>query len=208
MVGATVSWLDYNLTMNQAKAEELLSVTRHRFTVEEYHKMGEVDIFGEDDRVELIDGEVVRMTPVGLRHVRCVNRLTVLFVRFADAAGRFEVNVQNPINLGEYGEPLPDLALVKGPPVGRLPGPAEIALVVEVSDTTITYDRTVKLPLYASVGIPEAWIVNLNEDTVEVHADPSPEGYRSTSYFERGSQVVSATIPGLTLDAEKILPPQ
>lgn len=168
--------------------------------------MGEVGIFGEDDRVELIDGEVVRMTPVGLRHVRCVNRLTVLFVSFADDAGRFELNVQNPINLGERGEPLPDLALVEGPPAGRLPGPAEIALVVEVSDSTVAYDRLIKLPLYASVGVPEAWIIDLNEDTVEIHANPGPKGYGSVSRFGRESQVVSATVSGFVLATDDILP--
>ena len=192
--------------------EKIASVVKHRFTVEEYHRMGEAEIFGEDDRVELMDGEVLEMAPIGWRHAESVRRLINTLARFGGegplAGRRYEVDAQNPVTLGSYYEPQPALALIEGQFSGRLPGPAEIALVVEVSDTTVAYDRTVKLPLYASVGIPGAWIVNLNEDTVEVHADPSPEGYRSTSYFERGSQVVSATVPGPILDAEKILPPQ
>lgn len=187
------------------------AVTRHRFTAAEYHLMGEAGIFHEGDRVELIDGEVLEMNPIGDRHVRCVNRLTVVFVRFADgpeSAGRYEVNVQNPVALGEYGEPQPDLALVESQPVGRLPGPGEISLLVEVAETSLAFDRDVKLPRYAEAGVPETWIVNLGENVVEVYSDPGPERYRVVSRFGRGERVGSATIPGLAFDAAEALPPE
>lgn len=115
---------------------------------------------------------------------------------------------QNPVSLGRYYEPQPDLVLIEGQLSGRLPGPTEIGLVVEVSDATLAYDRRVKLPLYASFGIPEAWIVDLDEDRVEVHFSPGSQGYRLISRFGRNQQLVSATIPNLDLAAEKVLPPR
>ncbi len=136
-----------------------MGVVRHRFTVEEYRKMGEAGIFSEDDRVELIDGEVVEMAPIGGRHVESVIRLNRLLSCWAldtREAGLF-VSVQNPLALSGYGEPQPDLILVRRRE-GRsgVPVPEEVLLVVEVADTSLVYDRDRKLPLYAEAGIPEA----------------------------------------------------
>ena len=150
------------------------AINRHRFTVEEYHKMGEAGIFGEDDRVELIDGEVVEMTPIGWRHANCVNDLNMLLVRFAGE--RYVVSVQNPLTISEHGEPQPDLVLLKRRPHGRLPAPGDVALVIEVSDTTLSYDRDVKLPRYGRAGLAEVWIVDLEGRRVELHSAPSAEG--------------------------------
>ncbi len=188
-----------------------MSVVRHRFTVDEYHKMGEAGIFDEDDRVELIDGEVVEMTPIGWRHARCVRRLTNLFAGLVGGtAGRYEVDAQNPVFLGEHWEPQPDLALLsEEPPAGRLPGPGEIALVVEVADTSLAYDREQKLPLYAEAGIPEAWIVDLSEDRIEVYSEPVPggAGYGKVSRLSRGEELVSPTVSGLSFGVAEVLPP-
>jgi Uma2 family endonuclease len=187
-----------------------MNVTRHRFTVEEYHKMGEAGIFSEDDRVELIDGEVVEMTPIGWRHIWCVRQLNRIFVRFANgrvtSGERYEVAVLDPINLDKHGEPQPDLVLLHNPPLGRLPGPAEVALVVEVADTSLGFDRDVKLPHYA--GIAEAWLVDLNSQTIEVHSGAGRGGYRKTTRYTRGDRVESATHPGLVFDANEALPPK
>jgi len=185
------------------------AIKRHRFTVEEYHKMGEAGIFSEDDRVELIDGEVVEMTPIGWRHMWCVRRLIRLLASFAETSSgvRYEVDAQNPIALGEHGEPQPDLVLLRDPPVGRLPGPGEATLVVEVAGTSLAFDRDVKLPRYAEAGIAEAWLVDLNSETVEVHSGPGPGGYRRTTRFGRGDRVESAAAPDLAFDASEALPP-
>src|SRR3712207_4278462 len=139
-------------------AEQQEALRRRRFTVEEYHKMGEAGILGEDDRVELIDGEVLEMTPIGWRHVWCVRQLIGLLASFAETSSgvSYEVDAQNPITLGEHGEPRPDLILLLDPPVGHLPGPGEVALVVEVADTSLGFDRDVKLPRYAEARIAEA----------------------------------------------------
>lgn len=174
--------------------------------------MGEAGIFSEDDRVELIDGEVVEMTPIGWRHAQCVTLLNTLLARFAGeqalAGRRYEVSVQNPVGLSRHREPQPDLALVEGLPPGRLPGPAEVALVVEVADTSLAYDREIKLPLYAGAGIPETWLIDLNAEAIEVHSEPGPRGYGESARFEREERVASITMPGLAFDAAEVLPPE
>ena len=198
---------------------ETVGVTKHRFTVEEFHKMGEAGIFGADDRVELIDGEVVEMAAMGDRHVECVMRLNRLLSRWAFlgtaedtgvAEGILFVSPQSSLRISGYGEPQPDLVLLRryegrtGTPV-----PEEALLVVEVADTSLDYDREWKLPLYAAAGIPEAWLVDLTEDRVEVHSAPESggTGYGTVSRYARGEKVASATVPGLTFDAAEALPP-
>jgi Uma2 family endonuclease len=177
-------------------------VVRHRFTVEEYHKMAEVGLLSEDDRVELIDGEIVEMTPIGWRHARCVSRLTMLLARFA--GDRYVVSVQNPLTISEHGEPQPDLVLHAEPPPGRLPAPEDVLLVVEVSDTTLSYDRDVKLPRYAQAGIPEVWIVDLESRRIESHSTPSAEGYRVSREFGPGERARSGSVEGLSLPVDEI----
>ena len=178
-------------------------VAKRRFTVEEYHKMGEAGIFGEDDRVELIDGEVVEMNPIGWRHARSVRRLNVRLVR---AAGdRYSVSVQDPVTLSQHGEPQPDLMIHNEPPPGRLPSPEEVLVLMEVSDSTLSYDRNVKLPRYARAGIPEVWIVDLQGETLERHNDPRDGGYRRTEKAQRGEELASEALPGLLVPVNDAL---
>ncbi len=178
-------------------------VERHRFTVEEYHKMAEAGLFSEDDRVELIDGEIVEMTPIGWRHANCVNDLTMFLTSFA--RGRYVVSVQNPLTISDHGEPQPDLVLLKRRPRGRLPDPDDVALLIEVSDTTLAYDRDVKLPRYARAGIPEVWIVDLEGRRIEAHSAPSADGYGTSREFGPGERVSSASVEGLSLPVDEIL---
>lgn len=192
--------------MSESVSVTELPVTRHRFTVEEFHMMGEAGIFHEDDRVELVEGEVVEMSPIGWRHMEAVTALNRVLWELG-VGGRYDVSVQNPLVLAEYGEPQPDVALLrKERPRGRLPAPEDVLLVVEVAETSARYDREVKLPLYAHSGIPEAWLVDLGEEAVEVHSSPSPEGYRRISCFRRGEEVGSATVEGLAFGVAEILP--
>lgn len=182
------------------------TVTRHSFTVEEFHKMGEAGIFSEDDRVELVEGEVVEMSPVGRRHVWAINALTNLLVGWS--AGRYVVSVQNPVVLGEYGEYQPDLAILENPGTSaRLPTAEDVLLLTEVADTSTRYDRETKLPLYARSEIPEVWLVNFGEEAVEVHSSSGQRGYDSYSRVHRGGELRSATIGELAIsDAAEILP--
>jgi Uma2 family endonuclease len=179
-------------------------LTRWRFTVHDYHRMGEAGILHEDDRVELIEGELVEMTAIGTRHFSCVNRLTrMLVMNVGDEA---IVSVQNPVRLNEYNEPQPDLTVIRSRDYREsLPMPEDVLLLIEVSDTTLAYDRGVKLPLYAQAGIREVWIVDLVGETIERYTDPSEEGYRLADQIRRGQTLESDALPGLTPSVDEVL---
>ena len=184
-----------------------LELTRRRFTAEEYHWMARVGILGEDDRVELVDGEIVEMTPIGHRHAACVNRLAELFsLTLGNAA---IVSVQNPVRLGQYSEPQPDLALLRRKPdfyASGHPSAEDILLLVEVADSSAEPDRRVKIPLYARGGAPEVWLVELDQETVTVYRDPAPDGYHTVRVVRRGEQVAPAAFPSHSLAVSDILP--
>jgi Uma2 family endonuclease len=179
-------------------------VTRRRFTVHDYHRMGEAGILHEDDRVELIEGEIVEMAAIGTRHFTCVNQLNRLLVRgVGDAA---IVSVQNPVRLDEHTEPQPDLAVLQTRDYREsLPMPEDVLLLIEVSDTTLAYDRGVKLPLYARAGIPEVWIVDLMGEVIERHTGPSGDGYGHVERLRRGEEIRSSALPGPDFRVEAVL---
>ena len=175
-----------------------------RFTVSDYHRMAEVGILREDDRVELINGEIVEMTPVGGRHVACVSRLNRLLIQLL--GGDAVVNIQSPVQLCEHEEPEPDVAVVRARSYGGdLPGARDILLLIEVSDTSLGYDRARKLPLYARAGIPEAWLVDLPGEAIERHTNPAGGVYRITVRVGRGEEIASLEVPGLVLSADEVL---
>jgi len=177
---------------------------RRRFTVAEYQRMGEVGIFTDDDRVELIEGEIYQMSPIGIRHARCVNRLTVILSRHIEPG--MLPNVQNPIYLPGESAPQPDLAIVRDRDPGDLwPTLADIILVIEVSDSTLAYDRGIKLPLYAAAGIAEAWIVDLAAATVERHTEPRSGLYHLVARARPGESLASTVLPTLAIPVADIL---
>lgn len=170
------------------------------FNVDEYYAMAQAGILGEDDRVELIAGEVVVMSPIGSRHAGCVKALAGLLFR---AAGRKAViSVQDPLRLGGSAEPQPDLAVLAWRADSyrsRHPEPKDTHLVVEVADSSLDFDREVKLPLYASHGIPEVWVVDLRAGIIEVHRSPGPDGFAESSPRSDDDRL---TVPGLDLEVE------
>lgn len=181
-------------------------VVLRRWTVEEYHKMAAAGVLGEDDPVQLLDGEIVVMTPIGARHAASVNRLARLLNAAVD--NRFLVSVQNPVRLSPCSEPQPDLALLSWRDDGyatELPSAADIVLVIEVADSSGVLDRRVKLPLYAEAEIEEVWIVDLESETVDVHTGPHPRGYRRQSVRRHGEDVVSPSVPGLSVPVDSAL---
>jgi len=183
-----------------------VQLLRRSFTVEDYHRMAQAGILSEDDRVELIDGEILKMTPIGSRHATCVRRLNRLFSMAAGA--RVIVDVQNPIRLGEHSEPQPDLALLRPRPDfygSSHPGPQDVLLVVEVAETSATYDREVKLPLYARAGIPEVWLIDLSEERIEIHRHPLPRGYQQVQHLRRGECLAPDALPDMSFAVEGIL---
>ncbi len=168
---------------------------RKRFTVEEYHRMGEAGILHEDDRVELIDGEIIEMSPIGKRHAACVKRLNALLSRLLGQ--RAIVGVQDPLQLSNYSEPQPDITVLKFRDdyyAERHPMPEDTLLLIEVADTTLAYDRGIKLPRYASTGVPEVWIVNLPDEVIEVYRQPGASGYEGTQLARRGEALA---LPGM-----------
>jgi Uma2 family endonuclease len=184
----------------------MAEIVRRHFTVHDYHRMAEAGILHEDDRVELIEGEIVEMAPIGSRHHACVMRLDEL-LRRSEGQG-YIVSVQGPIRLDEDAEPQPDLALLrrrKNFYAAGHPTPEDVLLVMEVSDTSRSYDRNVKLPLYARAGIPEVWIVDLVEDVIERHTDPAQEGYRRLERARRGETLQSEALPALVLPVDAVL---
>jgi Uma2 family endonuclease len=181
-----------------------MEVKRRRFTVHDYHRMGEAGILHEDDRVELIEGEIVEMTAIGTRHFSCVNGLTRLLV--VSVGGEAIISVQNPVRLNEYTEPRPDLAVIRPRDYREsLPEPDDVLLLIEVSDTTLPYDRGVKLPLYARAGIREVWIVDLPGETIERYTAPSANGYRRVEQMRRGQTLKSTSLPGLAPSVDEVL---
>ncbi|HYP21663.1 MAG TPA: Uma2 family endonuclease [Chloroflexia bacterium] len=167
---------------------------RHRFSVDEYNKMAESGILPEDARVELIEGEIVDMAPIGLRHAQCVNNLSWLLSDLLP--GKARVQVQNPVQLDQYTQVQPDITLLRFRDYTRDRqhlGPADVLLAVEVSDTTLIKDRRLKLPLYAQAGIPEVWIVNIQQERIEVHSQPEDGAYKSVRRLRRGQSV---PVPG------------
>ncbi|MDQ3703195.1 MAG: Uma2 family endonuclease [Chloroflexota bacterium] len=145
-----------------------------RFTVDEYFEMARAGILTEDDRVELIDGQIIQMSPIGDPHAEAVNRCNWAFVGLM-AAGRVMTSIQNPIRVDRYNDPQPDVVLVP-PGLRGAPRVADVLLVIEVADSSLIFDRHTKLPLYARAGIREAWLVDLKAEAVEVHRAPGLGG--------------------------------
>jgi Uma2 family endonuclease len=197
---------DSNVELLDGVVWEMHPPRKHRFTVEEYNCLIETDIFAEDDQVELIEGEIVEMSPIGKLHAACVDRLTALFSRYAGQSAI--VRVQNPIQLPDYSQPQPDVALLRPRDdfyAKSLPIPADVFLVVEVAETSLKYDQTVKVPLYARAGISEAWLVDLKNEVVEVYALPVEGKYQVIRRVGRGETIVVRDIPGLSVGVGEIV---
>lgn len=176
---------------------------RRLFTVSEFHSMAEAGILTEDDRVELIEGEIYRMAPIGSRHAACVNRLNHLL----QGTGAI-LSPQNPLALNDRSEPLPDLALLRWRDdfySRSHPTPGDVLLLIEVADTSVGFDRGVKTPLYAQRGIPEFWLVDLSKSVVEIHRQPSVKGYQHVRRFGKGDRIAPLAFPELELDVSDIL---
>jgi Uma2 family endonuclease len=200
----------------QAQEETMSAVFRdsapvmapHRkLSVEDYHRMAAVGIFQPEERVELIEGELIDMPPIGHFHAGLANDLNRFFTPCT--LGRAVTCMQNPIVLGLHSEPQPDFALLRHRADSykrALPTAADTLLVVEISDTTLRYDRKIKLPLYARYGIPEYWLISVPERRIEAHLGPEPEQgrYREVRVFTEGL-LTPACFPDLALDVAELL---
>ena len=189
-------------------APEPLTPHRYRLTVTEYHRLGENGIFDEDSRVELIEGDLIVMPPIGEQHAsktRLLNRLFSLQV--GDTA---IVDMQNPVALDAHSEPQPDMVLLKPRPdfyESAYPRPEDVLLLIEVSDSTLRYDRDTKVPLYAKAGIPEVWLLDVAGQRLEIYRRPSPEGYREIRYPEATETIAPVLLPELSLSVASLFIP-
>lgn len=180
---------------------------RHAVSAQEYLRMGESGVFAPEARLELIDGEIVEMAPIGSRHAGMVKVLNRLLSR---AAGDLAiVSVQDPLVIGDRSVPQPDLALLK-PRADSYssshPSAADVLLVVEVADTTLAFDLGTKIPLYARGGIAETWVVDLQERAVRVFRDPSASGYRASFTVSGGGSVAPLALPAVDVAFSELFP--
>ncbi|MEK8018969.1 MAG: Uma2 family endonuclease [Candidatus Parabeggiatoa sp.] len=179
---------------------------KYSVSVREWHKMGKYNIFPPEVRIELIEGEMIEMAPIGPTHACCVfNLIEILSTQKGKAA---QINVQNPIQLNDLSEPEPDLVLLRPNPQlyqNGHPTAADILLLIEVSDSTIKYDRDTKIPLYAKDGIVESWIVDLSAKQVEVYLSPTTQGYTEKRIFQPGESLIPSQLPHIKIDVSDIL---
>jgi Uma2 family endonuclease len=176
------------------------------FTVSEYYRMVDAGILSKEDRVELIEGEIVKLSPIGSQHAGCINCLNALISRLVGLTA--VVSIQNPLRISEYSEPEPDLAILKPRSdfySRKHPTPKEVLLLIEVADTSLAYDQKVKVPLYARAGIPEVWLVDLSSGIITVYTKPVKGQYQHSQQFRRGESLASFSVPGLTLEVNDIL---
>jgi Uma2 family endonuclease len=181
------------------------AVVTHRFTRKDYHRMGETGVLGPEVRVELLNGEINDMSPIGPFHGGIVKRLNRFFMD--RAAGRYLVSIQDPVILDKHSEPEPDLMLVKPSPddyTTRHPQPEDVLLLVEVADTSLDYDQGKKIPAYARAGIPEVWLVNLADECVTVHRQPGIAGYESVVERRAGERIAPAAFPEVKLNLAEL----
>lgn len=179
--------------------------TRRLFTVDEFYQMADAGILREDDRVELLAGEIVEMTPIGSRHAACVSRLARLLIQHA--GDRYIVRIQDPVRLDRHSEPQPDLAVVSARPDfyrEAHPGPDDVLLLIEVADSSAELDRVDKVPLYGRSGIPEVWVVDLNAQQVDVYTGPTTDGYERHETVGAGGSLRPCAIPGLDLRVDDV----
>ncbi len=195
------------MTTTTAAPASTLKPTRHRFTVAEYYAMADAGILTENDRVELLDGDIIRMPPIGDWHSAKVIRLNYSLLRPLEK--RAIVSIQGPTRLSDFSEPQPDVMLLKWRDdyyEGGHPKPSDVLLLIEVSDTTIDYDRNRKLSAYARAGIPEVWIVSRQDRRIEAYTTPSEDAYSNIRHAGPTESIAPKSFPDVSLDVGEFFP--
>lgn len=194
------------MSTSLAERELLNAQPRHRWTVAEYHRMAEVGLLNEDSRVELIDGEIIEMAPIGSEHAGHNNHLLSLLAYHLH--GKAIVAGQNPVILGGYEEPQPDIALLRWRNDyyrTAHPHAEDVLLIIEISDSTLLYDRDVKIPLYAKNGIPEVWLLDIQNRQLEIQREPINGVYRQRD-CRRAGQIAPILCPDAVIDLAELFP--
>lgn len=174
---------------------------RHAYSVDDYYRMTEAGILRPGDRVELIEGEIIDRVPIGSRHAAAVKRIAHILRQ--TVGERAYLSVQDPVRLGRYSEPQPDIALLLPRTdfyAAAHPGPADVLLIVEVADSTLRFDRDIKLPLYARHDIPEVWLVDIENAQFTIHTGPQADGYAQTRTVTTLAQIEVPGVAGAVVD--------
>ena len=194
------------MIMDLVEETTQVEMKRRRFTVADFLRLAEVGFLADDERVELIRGEIIEMSPISEGHASTVMRLVSLLSRMFGQ--RALLSVQNPVQLDDATLPQPDVVLLRPRDDfygQRHPGPEDTLLLIEVSDTTLTYDRRVKTALYSAAGVMEYWIINLQKRQIEVYREPQSEGYRTMTRYAPGETLSPLAFPEVQLDITEIL---
>ena len=192
-------------TLQAVETPRELESLRWRFTVADFLLMGEAGILSEDDRVELIDGEVRAMSPVGVSHGAVINRLTMFFA--PKLVGKAIVSIQNPVQLDDFSEPLPDVVIARFRTdyYGLAhPSPEDVLLLIEVADSSLPYDRGEKRARYARAGIPEYWVIDVPRRRVFQYVSPGAMGYRTERVLGAGEAITCAFASDIVLAVDEI----
>lgn len=174
---------------------------RHLFTIRDYHLMAESGVIPPDSRVELLHGEIIEMSPINSQHAGTVKQLNRLLSKLLDE--NYILSIQDPIEISHSSEPEPDLAILKYRAdiyTTSNPKPKDVLLIIEVADSSLEKDREIKLPLYSAAGIPQTWIVNLQDQQVEVYTQPTEQGYSNRHIYRKGDILDNDLIPELAID--------
>ncbi|HEV7927217.1 MAG TPA: Uma2 family endonuclease [Verrucomicrobiae bacterium] len=184
----------------------MANATLHKFSVKDYYRMAEIGVLRPDARVELLDGIIIDNSPVSPLHAGVVRRLNRFFHEYS--RDPWLLSVRHPVHLDDFSEAEPDVMLVSPAPdfyTSRHPKPADVFLLIEVSDSTVETDREVKLPIYARAGIVEVWIVNLTDGSIEVYREPHDAGYASTQILREGDSIAPALFTDAVIDVAQLL---
>jgi Uma2 family endonuclease len=182
-----------------------LTPNKYCFNVAQYYKMAEVGILGVEQRTELIEGEIIQMSPIGAKHAGTINRLTRVLSPLV--SNQAIISIQNSIRLNTNSEPQPDLAILRFRDdcyTDCHPTPADIFLLIEVSDSTLKYDREIKVPLYAKAGIPEVWIANIEAQLFEVYRSPSQDSYQKIQSYSKGEVIQIEMLADIAIAIDEI----
>lgn len=192
--------------MATTAAPPALAPTRRRFTVAEYYAMADIGILAENDRVELLEGDLIVMPPIGDWHAACVDRFTNTLP--PQLQGRAVVRVQGPTRLNYRSEPQPDVMLLRWRDdfyQGGHPGPDDVLLLIEIADTSVDYDRGAKLSAYARAGIPEVWIVTRQDRRIEAHTVPAESEYANVRHAGPGASIAPEAFPDVILEVDRVV---
>ncbi len=179
---------------------------RHKLTVSDYYRMGDAGILHEDDRIELIEGELIDMAPIGSRHAMTVNRIMRQIHNAVDEP--YVISNQNPLRLSDLTEPQPDGMILKpreNEYADAHPGPEDVIVLIEVADTSLEYDKKVKVPLYARHGVREVWLINLNARQLERYTQPGETGYGQCEILDKTGTISLVGLPDVVIDLGRIL---